>query len=108
MRGIKVHFNNGRTLTTSINGTPEEITAYYVGKEFNIGENGEDLMATAFWVEFLPNQAARDIAGEVYGKVFEVLEDYGLLLTASQANELAKEAERAVLAKLALIDGCCG
>jgi len=53
MRSIKVFFANGAHLSTNINGTREEILAYYIGNEFNLGECGNDLMTKAIRVEFL-------------------------------------------------------
>lgn len=54
LKTIKAHFSNGNTVTTSINGTREEITAYYVGNTFNLGDGqGGDLMAKCNRVEFL-------------------------------------------------------
>lgn len=45
MRTVKVKFENGKEITTSINGTDEEIKNYYkVGREFNIGDGVEDDM----------------------------------------------------------------
>lgn len=54
MRAITVYYNNGDHVTTSINGTDSEIYAYYLGKEFNLGDGaGGDLMARALCVDFL-------------------------------------------------------
>lgn len=54
MRTIRITFLNGDSLVTNINGTNEEILAYYVGQEFNLGDGaGGDKMATATTVEFL-------------------------------------------------------
>jgi len=53
MRSIKVFFSNGDHISTNINGTDEEILAYYIGNEFNLGEGGNDLMTKAIRVEFL-------------------------------------------------------
>lgn len=52
MKTIKVIFENGNSLTTRINGTEDEIRAYYVGKVFNIGDVEDDLQE-ATGVEFL-------------------------------------------------------
>ena len=52
MRAIKVHFSNGDSLVTSINGTNEEIKRYYIGNVFNLGVV-DDLLVTATKVEFL-------------------------------------------------------
>lgn len=53
MRSIKVYFSNGDHLFTNINGTDSHILAYYIGKEFNLGNGEHDLMAVATKVEFL-------------------------------------------------------
>jgi hypothetical protein len=51
---VKVTFADGNTLTTDINGTPDEVRAYYVGQWFNLGDgNGGDRMAKAVGVEFI-------------------------------------------------------
>lgn len=52
MRAVKVIFKNGDSIITRINGTEDEIMAYYVGNIFNIG-NTEDNMQEAKHVEFL-------------------------------------------------------
>ena len=56
MRPIKVTFADGNTITTNINGTEEEIKAYYVGQLFQFGDRdwGDgDNMQEAISVEFL-------------------------------------------------------
>jgi hypothetical protein len=56
MRSVKVTFENGETIDTSINGTDEEIKNYYkVGKEFNIGHN-EDNMQKVKSVDILDSE----------------------------------------------------
>lgn len=51
---VNVTFDNGNSLTTDINGTREEITKYYLGNTFNLGDgNGGDLLTKAINVEFL-------------------------------------------------------
>lgn len=52
MRAIKVTFDNGNSLVTSIHGTDEEIRSYYLGNVFNLGAV-EDELTTAIKVEFL-------------------------------------------------------
>ena len=49
---IKIHYSNGDSSFTSIYGTKEEITRYYVGKKFNIGTES-DLMAEVTRIEFI-------------------------------------------------------
>lgn len=55
-RSIKVEWKgqDGSVFTTEteINGTEEEIRAYYIGKTFNIGRGGDDWMAVAQSVTF--------------------------------------------------------
>ncbi len=54
MRSIRVHFDNGDSLETSINGTDDESLAYYIGKIFNLAAGEEDdLLVKAVKVEFL-------------------------------------------------------
>lgn len=54
MKTIRVHFDNGNSLTTGINGTVAEIEAYYLGKWFNMGQgDGPDVMTQAVRVEVL-------------------------------------------------------
>lgn len=53
MKTIRVSFNNGDFLITSINGTREEIEKYYLGNFFNIGRGESDKITIAVKVEFL-------------------------------------------------------
>lgn len=54
MRSIRVHYDDGRSVATNINGTEQEIREYYLGKQFNLGDGfGGDSMTTAMRVEFL-------------------------------------------------------
>lgn len=53
LRTITVYYCCGDKVTTDINGTDAEILAYYVGKEFNLGDGaGGDRMSTAVFVMF--------------------------------------------------------
>jgi hypothetical protein len=55
-RAVKVTFADGNTLTTEINGTEEEIRAYYLNNEFQFGDTDErpkDNLQRATKVEFL-------------------------------------------------------
>jgi len=53
MRVVKVLFGNGDSITTSINGTNQEIEAYYrVGRQFNIG-SVDDNMQLVKSLEFM-------------------------------------------------------
>lgn len=47
MRPVIVTWDDGSTTSTSINGTMEEIRAYYVGQRFNVGDGGNDRFLTA-------------------------------------------------------------
>jgi len=52
----KVYFQDGNTLITRMNGTQDEIKAYYIGKAFQFGDTEEhprDKMIKAVNVEFL-------------------------------------------------------
>ena len=40
---ITATFENGDTIKTEINATPHEATAYYYGKVFNLGADGDNL-----------------------------------------------------------------
>lgn len=53
MKVVKVLFEDGNNLVTGINGTVEQILAYYVGKIFNVGRGAEDYMVKAVAVVFL-------------------------------------------------------
>lgn len=54
MKTAIVTFDNEDTITTGINGTDEEIRDYYkIGRVFNIGLNGDDLMAKVTEVKIL-------------------------------------------------------
>ena len=56
MKTVKVTWSDGDTMITDINGTMEEIRAYYVGKWFNLGgiyNPCEDRMVQGMTVEEL-------------------------------------------------------
>jgi hypothetical protein len=56
MKTIKVTFEDGNTIITSINGTVFEILSYYIGRYFQFGDTKEypgDKMVKAIKVEFL-------------------------------------------------------
>lgn len=40
---ITATFENGATIKTEINATPREASAYYYGKVFNLGSDGDNL-----------------------------------------------------------------
>ena len=49
---VKVTFENGDNVTTSINGSKDEVEAYYLGTVFNLGTDKDNLQK-AINVEFL-------------------------------------------------------
>lgn len=51
MRAIRVHFDDGQTIETNINGTPDEIRRHYIGVPFEFDETQPCHTATR--VEFL-------------------------------------------------------
>lgn len=56
LRAVKVTFADGNHLTTSINGTEEEIRRYYLGNYFQFGDTDEhprDNLQRGVSVEFL-------------------------------------------------------
>ena len=52
MRAIKTTYGNGDTVVTSINGTDDEIKAYFLGQWFNFGVEGDN-MQQCVAVDFL-------------------------------------------------------
>ena len=55
MRDITVTFEDGNTISTSINGSKETIREYYIGNRFQFGDTEEhtaDKMIKAVSVEF--------------------------------------------------------
>lgn len=53
MRAIRVTFDNGKRIETDINGTDDEIRAYYIGRLFDVGYGDTEVMARGVSVEFL-------------------------------------------------------
>lgn len=52
--GARVTYSNGTVLETSINGTDEEVKAFFLpGKWFNVGDGPNDLMAQVVKVEII-------------------------------------------------------
>lgn len=49
---IIVTFEDGDTVATNINGTKDEIRAYYINNYFNLGSGSEDKAVKAISVEF--------------------------------------------------------
>lgn len=52
MRTIRVHFDNGDELVTSINGTNDEIYAYYLENTFNLGNHLRDVIVKVKKIDF--------------------------------------------------------
>jgi hypothetical protein len=50
---VKVIFDNGNSLQTTINVDLEGAKKYYLGKTFNLGNGEHDLMAKAIKVELV-------------------------------------------------------
>ena len=65
---VKVTFDNGDSLITGFNGTKEQATAYYVGKQFNLGSDKDD-MAKGTKVEVL----AECVTGETIDTIDKFL-----------------------------------
>jgi len=63
----KVYFDNGNTLNTWINGTPEDVRAYYLGKTFNLGNGPEDSMATCVNVKIESERQATRVKSDANG-----------------------------------------
>ncbi len=59
-REISVTFANGQQINTEINGTEDEIIAYYRDNRFNVGRGGEDDVQTVAQIKFtdVPNGAS--------------------------------------------------
>lgn len=62
-REVSVTFANGQQIQTEINGTEDEIIAYYKENTFNVGKGGEDDVQSVVEVKFLDTQSS-DCAGD--------------------------------------------
>lgn len=61
MRAVKVTYSNGESITTSINGTDEEILDYFkIGKPFNLGKGEKDDVQTVTKAEILPDSQVEE------------------------------------------------
>lgn len=50
---IRVYFENGAEIITTVNGTVREITDYYkLGKKFNVSLNSEDVISKVSALQF--------------------------------------------------------
>lgn len=56
MMTVKVLYDNGDSVVTSINGTRSDIQAYYIGQTFNIGAGDQDLLAVGVDVVFYDDE----------------------------------------------------
>ncbi len=66
MRTVRVLFSNGTTLSTSINGTKEEVRNYYIGKTFTEEDsNGNETKKTAIEVYFNDKETQKQIANTI-------------------------------------------
>ena len=50
---VKVTFGNGDHLVSTINGTREEVNAYYLNQWFNVGLGPHDNMQLCVGVDFI-------------------------------------------------------
>jgi hypothetical protein len=50
---VKVQFENGNSIVSTVNGTKQEIEKYYLGNTFNVGMGPLDEMSKATKVTFL-------------------------------------------------------
>ena len=65
MNNIRVHFDNGDSITTRINGEVSDVVRYYLDKSFTFeNEKGKEETARARCIEFM-DQPGRLIAGRV-------------------------------------------
>ena len=98
MNAVKVTYDNGDEVVTSINGSDEEVLNYFkVGKTFNIGNGGKDLMAKVVKAEIVPS------VNESTDKFFIVYKDEASPFKKSSGKELVlagfqskEEAEKAL------------
>jgi len=91
MKAVKVTFDNGDSISTDINGTNEEILAYYAtGKTFNLG-SVEDCMASVVSCEFIPNEVVIKTLSPMTDKEIELQLK---LVSMVDGNEVAEWDER--------------
>jgi len=82
MKTAIIKYDNGDEITTSINGTDKEIKEYYsIGKNFNLGNGEQDLMAKVTDCEVIPTASTTK---EHYEKYKEMSEKIGLDLSDSK------------------------
>jgi hypothetical protein len=98
MKTAKVHFGDGNTLTTSINGTKKEIEAYYIGKSFQFGDTEEkphDYMVKAVKVEFLQTFKFSFVGRESgsIGKTYKISKTYKAFNQQEAINQLYTDYE---------------
>lgn len=69
MLSVKVYYDNGDTVLTRINGTPEDVARYYLGVPVVLHEDfetGKETRAAAEKIEFLDNCATFESFGCVW------------------------------------------
>lgn len=98
MKTAKVYFEDGNTLTTSINGTKKEIEAYYIGKRFQFGDTEEhplDKMVKAIKVEFLESYKFSFVGREAtaIGKTYKISKTYQAFNQQDAFNQLYTDYE---------------
>lgn len=78
MRNIRVHFDNGDSIETRIDGDIQTIVNYYLDRQFPFeDESGKEAMATARSVDFLDDTAVPWNGKSVTVKrVFSLSEQY--------------------------------
>ena len=50
---VKVYFDNGYNLISTVNGDNETIENYYLNRYFNLGNGENDLMAKCIKIEYI-------------------------------------------------------
>lgn len=71
---VTVYFQKAR-LTTAINGSEDEVRAYYVGKSFNLGDDKVEFKDTARFVDFLDKSLADRQKDALQAAVDEMVND---------------------------------
>jgi len=62
MKTAKITYSDGNIITTSINGTDEEIKNYFkIGRPFNLGNGDKDNMQTVVSCEILIKEVKKDL-----------------------------------------------
>ena len=98
MKTVKVYFEDGNSLITSINGTEKEIEAYYLGKSFQFGDTEErpyDYMVKATKVEFLKPYKFSFVGRKsgAIGKTYKINAEYEAFNQQEDFNQLYTDYE---------------